>query len=801
MSQHIYNKQVIKSLFLAILMMASVLLAGCRITSGTTASSSATAPTTETIGGAVVGLVGTGMVLQDNGGDNLTITANGTFTFKTAVNGAYAVTVMTQPTSPTQTCTVANGTGIATANVGNVQINCGNGLTIGGSVSGLIGSGMVLQNNGGNNFQVTGSGNVTFTFSSSITAGSAYAVTVLTQPSNPTQTCTVVNGTGTVSGNVSNVQIICSQPSFTIGGSVVGLVTGVGDTLELQDNAGDDLFVTGDKTFTFPTQVTYGGIYNVDVFLPPTSQPQPCNEFYYTGIALANVSSVVVDCQHNDWNWISWYLSGATAGALSPSVVTSNQYAVVTTPLFPPGQVAPPNLGTPGGRDFAASWTDAQGRKWLFGGSGYPYPSPYGKQLPGFLNDLWVFDGTWVPANLPTYFNTNFGKNGAWEVDPTLLEATDASGVYGTLNIASAGAAPGARWGSSTWTDSAGNLWMFGGQGINAAGGEVLLNDVWEWIPGAPDVNGAGTFTGQWIWQGGSNAGGQNGTYGTKGVASASNIPGGRWAAATYTDSSGNVWLFGGQGYDASGNVGILGDLWKYSIATGQWTWVSGSNVASPNGVYGTKGTAAAANAPGGRQASVLWVDVSGNVWLFGGFGFDSTGTGSPQGAILNDLWEFTGGQWTWVSGSNLANQTGVYGTQTAAAATNFPGARWGAVGWTDASSNLWFFGGWGYGSVSTDPTGFLDDIWEYQHSTGQWIWWKGTSNTNQNGQYLSVGLPFVNNVVGARRGTTIWQPRLWSQPANTNDYVWVFGGEGYDSTAGDPPGYLNDLWTYLPFP
>jgi len=240
--------------------------------------------------------------------------------------------------------------------------------------------------------------------------------------------------------------------------------------------------------------------------------------------------------------------------------------------------------------------------------------------------------------------------------------------------------------------------------------------------------------------------------------------------------------------------IGILADLWKYNIATQQWTWVSGSNLASPDGVYGTKGTAAAANMPGGRQAGVLWVDSTGAVWLFGGFGFDSTGTGSPQGAILNDLWKFSGGQWTWVSGDNLADQNGVYGTQTAAAAGNFPGSRWGAVGWTDASNNLWFYGGWGLGSVTTHPNGFLDDVWEYQNSSQQWIWWKGSSDVNQNGQYLTKGIPYVKNVAGARRGASIWQP-------DQLHYVWIFGGEGYDASNGSAPGYLDDLWTYLPFP
>ncbi len=110
---------------------------------------------------------------------------------------------------------------------------------------------------------------------------------------------------------------------------------------------------------------------------------------------------VLVDCQHNDWGWNSWYLN---------STSSANNYAAVTTPLFPPNLIFPPNLSTPGGRDFAVGLDRQVGRRWLFGGQGFPYPSPLGNQLPGLLNDLWVYDptaaaGGWVPANLPVFVN------------------------------------------------------------------------------------------------------------------------------------------------------------------------------------------------------------------------------------------------------------------------------------------------------------------------------------------------------------------------------------------------------------
>ena len=116
-------------------------------------------------------------------------------------------------------------------------------------------------------------------------------------------------------------------------------------------------------------------------------------------------------------------------------------------------------------------------------------------------------------------------------------------------------------------------------------------------------------------------------------------------------------------------------------------------------------------------------------------------------------------------------------------------------MGWTNPDGDIFLFGGWGFGSSTTQGTGFLNDIWEYDHTTGQWTWWKGTSGVNQQTDVQSpAGSLFVKNVVSARRGAAIWPPF-------GSNYVTVFGGEGYDTTPGAPPGYLNDLWRYLPFP
>ena len=126
-------------------------------------------------------------------------------------------------------------------------------------------------------------------------------------------------------------------------------------------------------------------------------------------------------------------------------------------------------------------------------------------------------------------------------------------------------------------------------------------------------------------------------------------------------------------------------------------------------GTYGTQGTAAPGNVPGARYDAVTWTDAAGNLWLFGGYGPDSTGTR----ADLNDLWKYSAGEWTWMGGSNVIEQQGTYGTQGTPAAGNVPGARSTAVTWTDAAGNLWLFGG--YGSDSAGSNGFLNDLWKYE--------------------------------------------------------------------------------------
>ncbi len=297
----------------------------CSVTSGTgtVGSSNVTSVsvscTTDTfvVGGTVSGLAGTGLILQNNGGDDLAIAANGSFTFATPVvsGSGYAVTVATQPSSPSQTCSVTSGTGtVGSSNVTSVSVSCTTDTyTIGGTVSGLAGSGLVLQNNAGDDLAIAADGS--FTFAAPVASGSVYAVTIRTQPSSPSQTCSVTSGTGTVgSANVASVSVGCTTDTYTIGGTVSGLA---GTGLVLQNNAGDDLAIAANGSFTFATSLVDGSTYSVSVAGQPSAPNQTCSVVSNGNGTLAGaaVTGVSVTCTTETYA-IGGVLSGLAGGGL-----------------------------------------------------------------------------------------------------------------------------------------------------------------------------------------------------------------------------------------------------------------------------------------------------------------------------------------------------------------------------------------------------------------------------------------------------------------------------------------------------
>lgn len=231
-----------------------------------------------------------------------------------------------------------------------------------------------------------------------------------------------------------------------------------------------------------------------------------------------------------------------------------------------------------------------------------------------------------------------------------------------------------------------------GGQQI-----EVYAGDLWKYD----------TKANTWAWMSGLvNTANPAPSYGTLLTPSLSNIPGGRRASSIVVTSTGTLWLFGGFGLGYGSQLGVLGDMWRFTAAQG-WVFVTGTssvNFVTPNTAF---------SSPSARQTACMAVDQQDTIWLFGG---------QDSAFALDDLWYFDGtcsfrfAAGATVSGNIIDNSHGVY--TAVKNATAFPGwgqlpaSRFSFACGIDHSNNLFIFGG---GTNPNPAHGYLvvtNDFW-----------------------------------------------------------------------------------------
>jgi len=266
-------------------------LSGCG--GGTSTVSNAAAPGAASIGGTLSGLAsGESVVMELNGGDPRTISANGTFTLSSsiAINGSYSVTVAAAPAG--QTCTVAGGEGMVTSvAVDNIVVTCSDqAFSLGGTVSGLgARTGLILRN--GADSRSVSANTTSFVMSTPVRFDSTYAVSLQSTP--PGLECTISRGAGTMPAHsVSSVAVNCAAQDYTVGGSVSGL-TSSGLVLA---NGSDRLTVAPNAvSFTMPTGVPGGSTYHVTAAVHPPATA--CSVSNGAGpVAAADIANVAVAC-------------------------------------------------------------------------------------------------------------------------------------------------------------------------------------------------------------------------------------------------------------------------------------------------------------------------------------------------------------------------------------------------------------------------------------------------------------------------------------------------------------------------
>jgi gliding motility-associated-like protein len=363
----------------------------------------------------------------------------------------------------------------------------------------------------------------------------------------------------------------------------------------------------------------------------------------------------------NEWTWY-----GGTSGAFVPAVYGT--------------QNVPSVNNTPGARYASITWTDAQGNFWLYGGIHIAYKADLWRFDPNTLQWTWMqgnsTNGNIPPVhgapNVPAATNTPGGRgythatwtdaNGRlcmfggsdfmggstmadfWRYDPATnlwvwiggSMIANASGIYGTMNVPAAGNYPPARVRSSGWKDSQGNFWLFGGSYMNGMGG--ALNDVWMF-----DVT-----TNLWTWRGGSNIWQHPGVQTAQCVSSPNGIPESRMSVGRgWMDACDRFWIYGGLDVNVTvlnGPYPYPDDLWRFDIASNEFTFVRGQASASTfDPDYGSISVPAPSNTPGFRAEPACWTNDRG-LWLFGGTTgyWVSSATQSQNGGDKNDMWLYT---------------------------------------------------------------------------------------------------------------------------------------------------------------
>jgi hypothetical protein len=252
--------------------------------------------------GSIGNLIGSGLVLENNGTSSQAIAANaGSYSFPASnsatgysIGAPYAITVATQPSNPSQTCTVSDGVGTIAGDT-TVNIICVTNPALLVTVTGLAGSGLELLNNGKDPLSIApvAIGTASGQFSSPIANGAAYDVTIGSLPTIPSQDCAVESPTGTAIGNATtvNISVVCVTNSYAVSGTVSGL-TGSGLTVQLNNGPAIPASSAPLSLGNLPS----GTSYTIAVVAQPTSPTQKCTPVPASGVIGGAPVSISINC-------------------------------------------------------------------------------------------------------------------------------------------------------------------------------------------------------------------------------------------------------------------------------------------------------------------------------------------------------------------------------------------------------------------------------------------------------------------------------------------------------------------------
>jgi hypothetical protein len=374
------------------------------------------------------------------------------------------------------------------------------------------------------------------------------------------------------------------------------------------------------------------------------------------------------DAQDNLWAYGGNNGRGEMSSALWRLNATNKEWTLVDGVLT--GNDLPVMSGTthPGAKKMASSWFDSsKNRLYLFGGFSAGASSGFGE-----TNDLWYYQ---LPAG-----GWHFVKGSA---------NVNAAGYYGTLQQAAAANYPPPRSSASTWRDSLGNLWMFGGTSMS--GGRY--NDVWKFIPTA-DADAA---AGDWVWMGGAQE--------------SIDDPG---VAGTYPSarSDAKAWYYQNKAYIFGGTNSSSGmsDMWSFdcNATASACSFHSLQTDAIPSGtVLARRAVFSPLNRPSYTGGATNWLNsLNGDLWLYSDTAF------WVYRPFLNEWTGFPRLNATGYLQNLTPTESAPIHANVSFDPANFMGRRQFALGWS-VGSRTYLYGGFGYGANGMSYT--WSDMWEIE--------------------------------------------------------------------------------------
>lgn len=344
-------------------------------------------------------------------------------------------------------------------------------------------------------------------------------------------------------------------------------------------------------------------------------------------------------------------------------------------------------------------------------------------------------------------------------------------GVYGPEGVASSIIYPPARHSAISWTDTAGNFWIYGGATPYVQGSPTTsLADLWKFDP----------LANVWTYVAGTPFDASTIGYGNPKAVKHSimdfdsiNKPGAAQSSGfSWVTPDNHFWFLNGLN---------TADFWQYDPATNRWAWMGDW----PTRIIDTTG--AIGSSPGRRMEGCAWVGPDGNPWLFGGYSSAMLWQGYYSDFLYFDRQAMG---WIWKAGAVDGGQPSAPGPLDIASTTYTPGSRACFTYWQDTLFNFYLSGGFkATGPFNGAQLNYYQDVWRYSPATAQWTLQRGTglpeTTAPQWGLCALPADPLNNSFAGARQNNALWKL--------CEDLLVFYGG----NLSG--VGYNRDLYAYVP--